>query len=141
MIREGTALADKLHDRFATAIIAYGDGLLRVFKGDLQRAVGCLLPTTEEFDKRGDLLLQIGAWQVLGLAYGLLGDTHQAIRCYERAIEITESRGELVYRSYSLWAMALAFWQQADPTRAAELLERGLQLTRRVDDPSPPRGA
>ncbi|MDV6268363.1 protein kinase domain-containing protein [Rhodococcus globerulus] len=135
LVEEGHALAEHLTDPLVHGLLDQLDGMLALYRDDLPRASSGLESALEVFDTRGDLTLQVGVLQILGLVYELLGETKRSVGCYEKALAICESHGESVYRSYTLWAMAVAVWRQGDQDRAVALLGQALQLTEQVNDP------
>ncbi|WP_009480265.1 LuxR C-terminal-related transcriptional regulator [Rhodococcus sp. JVH1] len=136
LLQEGRSIAEHTSDPEVHALVAHADGLLSLFSGDLGPACSHMEDALTMFRATGNLMLQVEALLLLGLAYELHDEsTVRAIECYEEVLAITESRGESVYRSYTLWAMAVAQWRQDNHSRANELLKQGLRLARLVNDP------
>ncbi|MFC9834310.1 protein kinase [Rhodococcus sp. NPDC127530] len=135
LVEEGRALAEQSTDPLVHALVAYSDGMLALFSGDLRRAPSLLHSALETFTSRKNHPLHIGALHMLGIAHELLGETEQAIECYEQVRATTEARGESMYRAYALWGMGVAVWRQGDVVGAARLLEQSLRLARQVNSP------
>ncbi|OYD60757.1 protein kinase domain-containing protein [Rhodococcus sp. OK302] len=135
LMEEGRALGAQLTDPLVHALLDHADGALALFRDDLPRAVSHLENALEVFDVVGDLTLQVGVLQILGLVYELRGESQRSIGCCEKVLAITESHGEFVYHSYTLWAMGVTVWRQGDHGRAVGLLGQALLLTAQVNDP------
>ncbi|WP_016881598.1 MULTISPECIES: protein kinase domain-containing protein [unclassified Rhodococcus (in: high G+C Gram-positive bacteria)] len=135
LVAEGRALAEQSTDPLVRALVAYSDGMLALFSGNLGRAPALLHSALATFTSRKNHPLHIGALHMLGIAHELLGETEQAIECYEQVRATTEARGESMYRAYALWGMGVAVWRQGDAVRAARLLGQSLRLARQVNSP------
>ncbi|EKT81431.1 protein kinase (plasmid) [Rhodococcus opacus] len=135
LIDECREMVEQLDDPHTYALVAYADGRLALFGGELSRAITHLTKAVRQFHAEGDLLWQISTQGALALAHALHVDTRQAISYCEEAMAITQSHGEVSYRSYFQWTMALAVWRQGELGRATTLLEESLHLARLVDDP------
>ena len=135
LVAEGRALTAHTSDPMMRALVAYGDGMLALYSGDLARASSDLETALTEFTARGDRTLEVAALYPLGLAYGLRGSTDRAIERLERVLAITEQHGERMYRSHSLWALGIALWRHGDGDRAVRVLEQSLEVTRQVHGP------
>jgi non-specific serine/threonine protein kinase len=118
--------------------VSFADGLLGLFRGDLDHVRSDLESALAEFGARGDRTLEIATLSSLGMVYGLSGLTEQAIEYHEQVRAITKTHGETNYQMYSLWSLGIGRWQQGDSDRAARLLEESLELSRQVRSP---RGA
>ncbi|EKT81638.1 protein kinase/ LuxR family transcriptional regulator [Rhodococcus opacus M213] len=135
LVAEGRALTAHTSDPMMRALVAYGDGMLALYSGDLARASSDLETALTEFTARGDRTLEVAALYPLGLAYGLRGSTDRSIERLERVLAITEQHGEKMYRSHSLWALGIALWRHGDGDRAVRVLEQSLEVTRQVHGP------
>lgn len=135
LVEEGRALVEQITDPLAHALLDQANAMLALYRNDLPRAISGLESALAVFDIRGDLPLQVGVLQILGLGYELLDESTRSVGCYEKALSISESHGESVYQSYTLWAMGVAVWRQGDQDRAVTLLGQALQLTEQVNDP------
>ncbi|MGH3804865.1 MAG: ATP-binding protein, partial [Pseudonocardiaceae bacterium] len=129
------ALAAQTSNPMVGALIAYADGALATYNGDLTRACAQLEGALAVLAAGEIRALETGVLSMLGVAYELRGETDRAIAYHERVLAITEACGEAQYRSYSLWALGVAVWQQGDADRAVRLLEQSLQLTRQANIP------
>ncbi|MBV6762904.1 protein kinase domain-containing protein [Rhodococcus opacus] len=134
-MEEGRVVAAQTSDPLILALIAYSDGTLALYRGDLARACPLLEAALAEFDQQANRTLRTSALYTLALAYGLHGETERATECHERLLAITEACGESMFRSYSLWSMAVVKWRKGDADGAVRLLEHALQITRRVHSP------
>ncbi|RYF51114.1 MAG: hypothetical protein EOO27_30540, partial [Comamonadaceae bacterium] len=134
-VEEARKLGDHLADLETQALIPYADGLLALFRGDVERAMASLESALAQCPAEANLLLRIRVLNALAVAYGSLQHTAQALRCHEEVVEITESRGESVYLGRSLWSAGVALRGRENHDHLAGLLSRGLQLARLVDDP------
>jgi len=135
LVEQARTLAEQATDPVIHALVAYADGMLALFSGDLRRAPSRLQHTLEILETLGtekDHPLQVGVQHMLGIAYELLGEMDRAIECYEQVLGTTKARGESVYRAYALWGMGVAVWQQGDVERATRLLGQSLRLARQV---------
>ncbi|UZG60361.1 protein kinase domain-containing protein [Rhodococcus opacus] len=135
LVEEGRALAEQSTDPAIHALVAYSDGVLALFSGDLRRASSRLQRALETFGTWEGHLLHVGALYMLGMAHELLGEMDQALDCYEQVLAITEARGEAMYRAYALWGMGIVVWRQGNPVQAARQLEQSLRLARQVNNP------
>jgi non-specific serine/threonine protein kinase len=117
------------------SLVAYAEGMLALYSGELESASSHLETALAEFAERGDRTLEVAVMYPLGLAYGLRDLTDPAIEYLERVLAITELHGEKMYRSHSLWALGIAVWRQGDDDRAVRVLEQSLELTRQVRGP------
>jgi len=133
LVEEERALAEQSADPMIHALVAYSDGALALFSGDLRRASSRLDRALETFAQEGDDLLHIGTLQMLGMAHELLDEMDQALDCYEKVLAITDARGEAMYRAYALWGAGFAVWRQGDAARAVRLLMQSLRLARQVN--------
>ncbi|TSD40249.1 protein kinase [Rhodococcus sp. KBS0724] len=134
-VQEGRALAARSADPVIHAVVAYSDGVLALFSGDLRRASSCLHHALATFGSWDGHLLHIGALHMLGMAHELLGEMDQALHCYEQVLAITEVRGEAMYRAYALWGMGMAVWRRGDAIQAGQQLEQSLRLAQKVNNP------
>jgi non-specific serine/threonine protein kinase len=135
LVEKGRALAQESTDPLVLALVAYSDGMLALFSGDLGRAPSLLHRAVETFAAQKNHPLHIGALHVLGISHELLGETDDAVKCYEQVLATTEARGESLYHAYALWGLGVVAWRQNDGLRAARLLAQALRLARQVNNP------
>ncbi|PBC36015.1 protein kinase [Rhodococcus sp. ACPA4] len=133
LLEEARAIAAQTSDSEMRAFVDCADGMLALYRGDLERACTHLETALPAFST--DRTLEVGVLYPLGLAYGLSGQTDRAIDCHERVLSITQHHGEKMYRSFSLWALGIAVWRADDTNRAVRLLEQSLELARQVHNP------
>ncbi|AII10883.1 protein kinase domain-containing protein [Rhodococcus opacus] len=135
LVEEGRILTACTSDPMMLAFVAFAEGTLALYRGDLAQACSQLDSALAEFSARKDRTVETSVLYQLGLAYGLSGLTDQAIECLERVLSITERYGEKMCRSHSLWALGVAVWRRSNADRAVRLLEQSLELSRQVHSP------
>ncbi|MDI9979493.1 protein kinase [Rhodococcus sp. IEGM 1307] len=135
LVEEARTLTAHTSDPVMRAYVGCSDGMLALYRGDLERACSQLEAALAEFSELRERTLETSVLYLLGLAYGLSGLIEQAIECHERVLAITQTSGEKMYRSHSLWALGIAVWRQGDADRAIQLLEQSLELSRQVHSP------
>ena len=135
LVAEGRALAEHTDDPTIEAYVAYAEGVLALFAGDLPRARARLEAAALNSRSRGHSAQLLKALMLLGTVNDLLGDSARSIDYYQQVLDITGSVGESMYRAYTLWALGVATYRQGDDTSALRYLTDGLTLARRVDAP------
>ncbi|WP_228003130.1 protein kinase domain-containing protein [Nocardia australiensis] len=135
LLEEGRVLADQAPTPMTQALIAYADGALAFYRGELARASSSLERAIEVLSSNRRGYLYVSASTRLGWVHGLAGDQRRAIECYRQVLSVTEACGESLLRSMALWGMGVAVWQQGERTRAIGLLENALRVNRRIRSP------
>ena len=137
LVEEGRALAEQTATPMNQSLIAYADGVVAMFRGDLEsaassleHAVALLGSMRQRFPYAAGLYA--AALFVLGSVRALAGDTERATECHRQLISITETSGESLFRSIALWGLGTAAWRQGDVSRAIGLLEDALRVNRRM---------
>ena len=132
LLAEGTGLAGQLDDPATRAFAAWAAGHVRLFAGDLPRAIArfeaglAVLPAAAVHARLRALLLIC-----LAVAAGLAGDEERAVACHRELAALTEAGGDYIRRwssAYSLWALGAAAWRRGDLDRAAGLHQQSLRL-------------
>lgn len=118
------------------ALIAYADGSIGLYRGELARASTSFERALALFGTASGGYLYVAALTLLGWTHELEGDTTRAIEYHEQALAVTEARGESLYRSTALWGIGVALWQQGDRQRAIEMLKNALRVNREVRSPT-----
>ncbi|MFI2478798.1 ATP-binding protein, partial [Nocardia xishanensis] len=129
------ALAEQAPTPTTHALIAYGDGVLWLYRGELAAASASLEQAAEVFSSDQGGYLYVAALTVLGWVHEKAGDTERAMEYYRQVLSVTEACGESLFRSTALWGMGIAAWQQGERSTAIELLENALQINRRMGSP------
>ncbi len=134
-MEQARALAEQDPTPMNQALIAYGDGVLALYRDEPARAVTSVERAVEVFSSSRRGVLHITALMLLGWAYSMQGDTKRAIECNEQLLRITEACGESLFRSNALWGMGIAMWLQGELPHAQQLLQESLRVNRRVRSP------
>ncbi|MGW4121788.1 protein kinase domain-containing protein [Nocardia sp. NPDC004711] len=135
LAEEGRVLAEQVPTPMNQALIAYADGIVALYRGELALAVSCLERAVRMLDSNRQGSLYAVALARLGGVHALAGDTEVAIQCYRQLISITEEVGESYFRSLALWGLGVAAWRQGERSRATELFEDALRVNRRMRSP------
>ncbi|MFI9538091.1 protein kinase [Nocardia fusca] len=135
LAEEGHVLAQQAPIPTTRAPIAYADGTVALYSGDLAAASLSFERAREELGSNRQGFLYGSALTLLGLARDLSGDPRGAIECYQELLSVTEACGEVLFRSAALWGMGLAAWQQGSLAWAMELLENSLRVNRQMSSP------
>ncbi|MFE3059844.1 protein kinase [Nocardia sp. NPDC059239] len=130
LAEEGRVLAEQVPTPMTEALVAYADGAVALYRGELALAVSSLERAVELFSSNRQGFLYTAALSVLGSVHALAGDTEQAIECHRMILSVTEACGESVFRSSALWGLGVAAWRQGEQSRAIELLEDALRINR-----------
>ncbi|MGQ4601297.1 protein kinase domain-containing protein [Nocardia sp. R6R-6] len=135
LLEQGHVLAEQAPTPMTRALIAFADGVLGLYRGELARASSSLERAVDVFGSNRQGILYVVALTELGWVHELADDTQQAIECHRQVLSVTEACGESLFRSTALWSMAVALWQQRERSRAIELLEKALQVNRPMRSP------
>ncbi|MEU1956112.1 protein kinase domain-containing protein [Nocardia rhamnosiphila] len=135
LVEEGRVLAEQTPASMTQALIAYADGALALYHGQLGLASSSLECAVEALSSNRRGYLYVAASILLGWTHELAGDQKRAIEYYRQVLSITEAAGESFIRSTALWSMGLAFWQQGERSRAMEEFENALRVNRLVRSP------
>ena len=140
LVAEARVLAETVPTPMNQALIAYADGVVAMFRGELalaasslERAVELLSSTRQGF--RYAAALHAAALFVLGAVRALAGDIERAIESHRQLISITEPCDESLFRSIALWGLGTAAWRQGEPSPAIGLLQDALRVNRRMCSP------
>ncbi|MFI6953998.1 protein kinase [Nocardia sp. NPDC050408] len=135
LVEQARTLAEQDPAPTTKALAASAEGVLALFRGELDRAVSVLEPALAVFESNIRGHLYISTLSDLGWAHALQGDTGRAMQYHEQILSITQACGESLFRSTTLWGIAIAVWQQNDRSHAQELLLESLRANRRVRSP------
>ncbi|GAF42905.1 ATP-binding protein [Rhodococcus wratislaviensis] len=130
----GGAVAERLGDRTAAALMDDATGHHALITGDYATACECFESSIAVFRQDGNLLYLI--WSLLGLATAsdAAGNRTRSEECRREVVALTESRGESVYRGWALWGLGVASWERGEHSPAKKLIAQVLQLARSGDD-------
>ncbi|MFD9804766.1 LuxR C-terminal-related transcriptional regulator, partial [Streptomyces sp. NPDC059071] len=128
-------LAEQDPSPLTQALIAYADGAVALYRGELGQASSYLEHAIELFGSNRQGFLYAAALSVLGSVHALAGKTEQAIECQQKLLSITEACGESLFRSTALWGLGISAWQQGERSRAIELLKKALRVNRQMRSP------
>ena len=135
LVAQAHVLAEPAPTPMTQAMIAYADGALALYRGELSLASSHLERAVEILSPNRQELLYVVASILLGWTHELAGDQKRAIDYHRQVLAITEACGESFNRSTALWSMGVAVWQQGEQSRAKTLFENALRVNRRVRSP------
>ncbi|MFE2960933.1 protein kinase domain-containing protein [Nocardia tengchongensis] len=135
LAEEGRGLAEQVPTPMTQALVAYADGVVALYRGELALAVSCLERAVRMLGSNRQESLHAAALARLGGVHALAGETEVAIQCYRQLISLTEEVGESYFRSIALWGLGVAAWRQGERSRATELFEDALRVNRRMRSP------
>lgn len=127
-LAECKSVAAELQDRRLAAHATQWLGILQLFSGETQAAIGlfreCMAAHTE-FGNTASVLT--GLFQ-LAMAQTYNGNLEDALQTCGQAIELSEENGEQWNRSYSWWITGLCHWHLGDLKAAKKAAVEALAL-------------
>ncbi|MCP2317699.1 non-specific serine/threonine protein kinase [Nocardia amikacinitolerans] len=135
LVEQGRVLTEQAPTPMVQALIAYCEGGLQFYRGELAAASDSFERAADGFSSDRSGYLYVAALTVLGWVHELTGDTERALEYHRQVLSITEACGESLFRSAALRDTSIAVWQQGEGSEAIDLLQRALRLNRRVGSP------
>ncbi|MFF3626338.1 ATP-binding protein [Streptomyces sp. NPDC002164] len=101
-------------------------GLVRLLRGETDRAVALTERSLAQFRTTGDPEGLQYAHNQLGTAYGQAGDTDRALTHLTDALEVARRTGEEWHRGYILWSVSVVRLDRGETGAAREVLAEAL---------------
>lgn len=127
-LAECESVAADLQDRRLSAHVTQWSGILQLFSGETQAAIGLFrecIAAHAEFGNTASVLT--GLFQ-LAMAQTYNGELEDALQTCDRAIKLSEENGEQWNRSYSWWITGLCRWHLGDLEAAKKAAVEALAL-------------
>ncbi|WP_315987478.1 ATP-binding protein [Actinomadura sp. HBU206391] len=137
LLRECTALANRLGDASAEAHATELFGMAALLQGDYSRAIAL---QEDALNRYRAISEPPGGWgaevtlYLLSLAAAASGDLDRAAAFGEECLTICELHGTDLYRPVALWALGFERYRRGELPQAAALIEESLRLQRSIHD-------
>ena len=115
--------------------LRHWQGLLALFSGSPEEAIGHFRSAVEGHHLADDLYLELTARYMLASALVLADRPEEALEVSTTTVEMCERCGDRSARVYAMWAMAVAQWQQGQLEEAESIAHLVLRLLSVLHDP------
>ena len=127
--------ANSISDELApnTAVMHYACGYVALFRGEPECAIPHLKSAAAIFRADGDVFLEWGCLEGLGLAHINAANMRDAVDILNEALALTAIGENPELHPHPLWNLGIALWQLGEATRASIAVNRGLEISRHSD--------
>ncbi|OBJ26728.1 ATP-binding protein [Mycobacterium colombiense] len=133
-LSELSVVAGELDDLELVAHLHHWDGLLKMFRGNLDGAVRDFQVALDGHRSHGNRYLELTARYMLACALAAGGDAQPALQMSTETAELCEQYGERNARAYTDWAAGLAYWTLGHLDEAERSTHQVLMTQRTLGD-------
>jgi predicted ATPase/DNA-binding CsgD family transcriptional regulator len=133
-LHELSSLATYLDDHRLDLHVQHWTGLLALFSGDLDGAVGRLQLAVDGYRAGGDREMELTARYALATALALRGPAEVALAMISETVALCDENGEQNARAYAQWAAGVAHWTLGQLDEAERSARQVLKTHRTMAD-------
>jgi DNA-binding CsgD family transcriptional regulator len=133
-LHELSSLATYLDDHRLDLHVQHWTGLLALFSGDLDGAVGRLQLAVDGYRAGGDREMELTARYALATALAVRGPAEVALAMISETVALCDENGEQNARAYAQWAAGVAHWTLGQLDEAERSARQVLKTHRTMAD-------